>query len=128
MDFTGKAAHGGDVQMYQLNKMPANLKRVETVEGRILARGETSGHCHILTGDVEIFEDEKGNKFAAVGADGAFHQHYKEAMVTEDVFKVNKNISNCDHVKECRLEPGVYAIGIDRQYDPHEGFWEKNRD
>jgi hypothetical protein len=128
MEFTGVAAHGGDVQMYQVHELPANLKRVETVEGRILARGETSGHCHILTGDVEIFEDEQGNKFAAVGADGAFHQHYKEAMVTPETFQENRNISNCDHTKECRLEPGVYRIGIDRQYDPHDELWQRNLD
>jgi hypothetical protein len=48
--------------------------------------------------------------------------------VKEETFKINKNISDCDHTKECRIEKGIYAIGIDRQYDPHEGIWKKNKD
>jgi hypothetical protein len=120
-------AHGGDVQLYQVDKIPANAKKVTTIEGKILARGETSGHSHILTGDVELFELD-GQVFASVGKDGAFHQHIQEADITEEIFKTNRNISNCDHTKECRLEPGTYAVGLDRQYDPHEEVWRKNPD
>lgn len=120
-------AHGGDVQCYAIDKIPAGAKKVTSVEGRIIARGETSGHAHILTGDVELFELD-GQMFAAVGKDGAYHQHYKEANIKEETFTVNKNISDCDHTKDCRLPEGIYAIGLDRQYDPHEGIWRKNLD
>ena len=125
---TGRAAHGGDVQFYQVESLPEGLTRVDNVADKILARGETSGHCHIITGDVELFQGPAGEKFAVVGADGAYHQHYKESMVKEEVFSVNENISNCDHVKPCPIPAGVYRIDLDRQYDPHEGFWEKNQD
>lgn len=120
--------HGGDVQGYSIDSLPKGVKKITSIEGRIIARGETSGHSHILTGDVELFEDDKGNKFAVVGSDGAFHQHYKESMITEKTFKINKNISNCDHVKECFIPEGIYALGLDRQYDPHEEVWKKNLD
>lgn len=119
--------HGGDVQGYIINELPKNAKKVTTIEGRIIARGETSGHCHILTGDVELFELD-GQIFAVVGKDGAYHQHYKEANVKEETFKINKNISDCDHTNDCKILPGTYAIGLDQQYDPHEGLWVKNPD
>lgn len=118
---------GGDVQGYMIDSLPQGAKKATTIADRIIARGETSGHCHILTGDVELFE-LNGQKFAVVGNDGAFHQHYKEANVKKETFKINKNISDCDHTKECRLAPGTYAIGIDRQYDPHAGGWIDNKD
>jgi hypothetical protein len=120
--------HGGDVQGYQIDKLPAGAKKITDPKRKIIARGETSGHCHILTGDVELYE-LGGQAFAVVGKDGAYHQHYKEANVKEEIFKINRNISDCDHTKDCRIiEPGTYAIGIDRQYDPHEGGWKINTD
>lgn len=122
-----QAFHGGDVQGYIIAALPAGAKKIESIEGRIIARGETSGHAHILTGDVELFELD-GQTFAVVGKDGAFHQHIKEAEITTKTFKVNKNISNCDHTKDCRIEPGVYALGLDRQYDPHAELWVANPD
>lgn len=119
--------HGGDVQGYLIEKLPVGAKKIEEVQKRIIARGETSGHCHVLTGDVELFE-LNGQIFAVVGKDGAYHQHIREISVTEKTLKVNKNISDCDHTKDCKIMPGTYAIGIDRQYDPHEGQWVKNTD
>lgn len=119
--------HGGDVQGYFIEKLPANAVKVEKIEEMILAHGETSGHCHIITGDVELFK--LGEQiFAVVGKDGAYHQHIQEKAVKPSIFKVNKNISDCDHTKDCKIQPGIYAIGIDRQYDPHEGQWIKNKD
>lgn len=122
-----QAFHGGDVQGYSVASLPTGAKKITAKEAKILAHGETSGHCHILTGDVELFELD-GQVFAVVGSDGAYHQHIKETDVTNEVFKVNRNISNCDHTKDCRITQGVYAIGIDRQYDPHEEIWTKNLD
>ena len=122
-----QAFHGGDVQGYLIDQLPSGARKLERVEDLIIARGETSGHCHVLTGDVELFE-LNGQIFAVVGKDGAYHQHIQEKSVTMKTFKVNKNISDCDHTKECKIEAGIYAIGIDRQYDPHEGQWVKNTD
>lgn len=127
MKITQQYAHGGDVQFYQIEELPTRLKKLEKPTDKILARGETSGHCHILTGDVELYNDGS-NYYAVVGPDGAYHQHYREENVTEDVFQVNKNISDCDHTNDCRLVEGIYAIGIDQQYDPHEGVWTRNLD
>lgn len=124
---TKQGFHGGDVQGYLINTLPKEATRITEKSKKILAHGETSGHCHILTGDVELFE-LNGQVFAVVGSGGAFHQHIKETDVTDNVFTINRNISNCDHTKDCQIAPGVYAIGLDRQYDPHQEVWEKNPD
>lgn len=122
-----QAFHGGDVQGYSIDKLPAGAKPIINKDEKILAHGETSGHCHIITGDVQLFKLDD-QVFAVVGSDGAYHQHIKETDVTPEVFAINQNISNCDHTKDCKIGPGVYAIGIDRQYDPHEEVWVKNLD
>lgn len=116
--------HGGDVQGYSIDKLPAGAKRIDP---KPVAYGETSGHVHVLTGDVELFELD-GQTFAAVGKDGAYHQHMHESQLTADTYKVNRNISSADHTKECRIEPGVYALGIDQAYDPFENVWRKSLD
>jgi hypothetical protein len=124
---TKQGFHGGDVQGYFIDGLPKGANKIEKIEYLIIARGETSGHCHVLTGDVELFELD-GQVFAVVGKDGAYHQHIQEKSVTQKTFKVNKNISDCDHTKDCPVPPGIYAIGPDRQFDPHEGLWVKNTD
>lgn len=128
MKFTEVNFHGGDVQGYGISQLPKGLIKITRKEDKIIARGETSGHAHIITGDVELFKDDKGNLFAAVGKDGAYHQHFKESMITDKTFKTKKNISNCDHTKECLIPEGFYALGIDRQYDPHDEVWKRNLD
>jgi hypothetical protein len=129
MKFTNTNFHGGDVQGYSISELPKGLKKLTGVAERIIARGETSGHAHILTGDVEEFVDEKTNiRYAVVGSDGAFHQHYKENMIKEETYNVKRNISNCDHTKECAIPEGVYVLGLDRQYDPNAEVWIQNKD
>ncbi len=129
MKFTGVNGHGGDVQFYGITELPKGLKKVTGVAERIVARGETSGHCHIFTGDVVQYTDEKANlSYITVGPAGAWHQHFKESMVKEDTYSINKNISNCDHTKDCQVPEGVYVLGLDRQYDPNAEVWIKNKD
>jgi hypothetical protein len=113
--------HGGDVQGFSIDSLPPMAKRIKQ---QPLAYGETSGHCHILTGDVELFE-HGGKTFAVVGKDGAFHQHIKESSITPKTYKINKNISNADHTKDCKIAPGVYAIGIHQKYNPFSKVFEK---
>lgn len=128
MEFTGINVHGGDVQLYGLTALPEGERKViNDIPGRILARGETSGHCHVLTGDVEIVEID-GQKYACVGNDGAYHQHYMESRLSEQTFTENRNISDCDHVKPCWIPPGNYRIGLDQQYDPTNGTFTNNKD
>jgi uncharacterized protein YkuJ len=69
--------HQGDVQFKQIGKLPTNAKKIQN---KPIALGEHSGHMHILTGDVEMFEVD-GKIICAVGFDGARLQHIHEINV-----------------------------------------------
>ena len=62
--------HQGDVQFAAIDSIPTGAKKVKN---KPIALGEHSGHMHVLTGDVEMFEID-GRIICAVGSDGAF-QH-----------------------------------------------------
>lgn len=116
--------HGGDVQGKQIVSLP---KGAIKVQNQPIAFGETSGHCHILNGDVELFEFE-GRKYAVVGSDGAFHSHIHESSLTEQTYKTQGNLTNADHTKECRIKPGIYQLGIHKRYNPFQKVWDKVQD
>lgn len=116
--------HGGDVQGKQISELPENVVKINYTP---IAYGETSGHCHILTGDVELYE-LNGKKFAVVGSDGAYHNHVNESKITPDIWNRNANISDADHTKDCWIAPGVYQLGIHKKYNPFAKIWEKVKD
>lgn len=128
MKFTNKwNGHGGDVQFYSIDSLPQGASKIDD---QPVAFGEKSGHIHIFTGDVELFEGqhpETGElmKFAVVGSDGAFHQHMKDTTVSKETYRINKHLSNADHIKPCPLIEGVYAIGIHQRYNPYEKVFQK---
>ena len=123
MKTTGKFNwHGGDAQGFSIDKIPSGAKPI-TPEP--IAYGETSGHVHVLTGDVQLFKDDSGIMYAAVGSDGAYHQHIHDTELKPETYKVNKNISTADHTKECRIKPGNYLIGIHQKYEPFKKVFEK---
>ena len=105
------------------------LERLNDIQLKVMEETRQKWLDYIFSckNTIELFE-LNGQVFAVVGSDGAFHQHIKETDVTDNVFTINRNISNCDHTKDCQIAPGVYAIGLDRQYDPHQEVWEKNPD
>ena len=91
----------GDLQIMKVDKLPADVKKLDRKE---LAYGEVTGHAHRI--DVgELFETQDGELFLKV----------------EKLTKV----SHEEH-KTVALQPGVYRVGIKRQYTP-EG-WEAVRD
>ena len=116
--------HGGDVQGKQIVSLP---KGAIKVQNQPIAFGETSGHCHILNGDVELFE-LNGRKYAVVGSDGAFHSHVHESSLTEETYKTQGNLTNADHTKECWIKPGIYQLGIHKRYNPFQKVWDKVQD
>lgn len=116
MKYTNCNVQAGDVQLYSIDKLPKGAKRIEN---KPVAWGETSGHAHVLNGDVELFELD-GQIFAVVGKDGAFHSHIDTGAVklTPEMMRVNASLSNADHTKECVLEPDTISkVGIHQAYD-----------
>lgn len=112
--------HHGDVQFKMIDKLP---QYVVKIENKPLAYGETSGHVHVLTGNVDLFE-LKEKTFAVVGNDGARMQHVMENVLTPKCMTEVKELPVADH-KSILLPPGIYEIGIQKQYNPYEKIFER---
>jgi hypothetical protein len=115
--------HHGDVQGKMIAKLPIGAKRIEN---KPLAYGETSGHIHVLTGQVDMFEIE-GKMYAVVGHDGARLQHVMENNLTPECMTEVKELPVADH-KSILLPPGAYEFGIQKQYNPFDKVFEQVRD
>lgn len=112
--------HQGDVQFKTISKVPKGAKKVSN---KPIAYGEHSGHQHVLTGDVEMFEYE-GRLIAAVGADGARLQHCHESNFTSACWTSTKEVQKADH--ESHLLPaGVYDFYIQNAYNPYSKLMEQ---
>jgi len=111
--------HQGDVQFKSLSKLPDGAKKITQ---KPIALGEHSGHEHILTGDVELFEYE-GRIYAAVGNDGAMLQHVHESRFDGN-YKTKKVMEKADH-KPVPFAPGVYEFFIQNTYNPYAKIMEK---
>jgi hypothetical protein len=115
--------HGGDVQMLETS-VPTGAKKISH---KPLALGEKSGHMHIATGDVELFEDELSNVYVVVGPKGALLQHVHESNFNGD-YTNNNVISRADH-KPVVLKPNTtYKSGIHKRYNPLAKHWESVKD
>jgi hypothetical protein len=112
--------HQGDVQFKMIASLPNNAVKVEN---KPLAYGEVSGHVHVMTGDVDLFEIE-GKTYAVVGNDGARMQHVLEHNLKPSCMTEAKELPVADH-KSILFAPGTYEIGIQKQYNPYEKVFEK---
>lgn len=112
--------HQGDVIFRSINSLPENAI---PIKNKPIALGEHSGHCHIVTGDVELFEFE-GKLFTVVGNDGASLQHIHESNLTEKSWIEKTEIQKADH-NMIPLEKGVYEFWIQNSYNPYSKLMEK---
>lgn len=114
------AGHQGDVQFKSLDALP---KGATKIQNKPIALGEHSGHCHVLTGDVELFEIE-GRIVAVVGKQEARLQHIHESKLTEKSWTSKKEIQKADHDSHL-LEEGVYEFYIQNSFNPYKKEMEK---
>ena len=113
--------HHGDVQFKMIESLPINVK---TITNSPLAYGEVSGHVHVLTGDVEMFETGD-RRYAKVGKKQARLQHVLEGNLKDSSCMTEvKELPIADH-KSILLPPGVYEFGIQKQYDPFKKVFER---
>lgn len=117
--------HQGDVQFKSVIKIPSAAKRIEK---KPIALGEHSGHQHVLTGDYELFEDNEGNIFAAIGGDGATLQHLHESRFKG--YDKKEVLEKADHKAIVEsLKPNTnYRFGIHKKYNPFAKVWEQVND
>jgi hypothetical protein len=111
--------HQGDVQ-FKTSALPANAKAIGHTP---IALGEHSGHMHVVTGDVQLYE-VNGSIFAKVGEKGAVLQHVHQS-VFKNRYDLMEPIEKADH-KPVILQPNeTYEFGIHKRYNPFEKAWEK---
>lgn len=93
----------GDVQLIKIESIPQDA--VSLGDRKELAYGEVTGHAHRI--DIgELFQSKDGALYLKVD---------KLAKVSHEEHKTKK------------ILPGVYRVGIKRQYDPKDG-WLRVRD
>jgi len=126
MKYTGKhSGHTGDVELFSIDTLPENVKRINN---QPVALGEKSDHAHIITGDVELFQDDKGDFYAKTGKGKAWSQHTFYSKITDSMYDATEPVEVADHLP-CELLPEtIYHIGIQKQFDPYEKVWNKVRD
>lgn len=114
--------HTGDVQAVE-SALP---KSVTKIERKPVAYGEKSGHLHVITGDYEMFEEEKTKDvYVTVGPGGALSQHVHETIWKKAGFDTQELLEKADH-KPARLLPNkTYRIGIHQAYNPYKKIQEK---
>lgn len=112
--------HQGDVQFAQIASIPAKATKIQN---RPIAYGEHSGHQHVLTGDVQLFELD-GRIYAAVGIDGARLQHCHESNFTDKCWTTTEEIAVADH-KSHLLPEGIYEFFIQNSFNPYSKLMEK---
>lgn len=88
------------------------MKKQERIN-RIIARGETSGHSHIVVGDATIIRD---NEKITITVDGKCAiKHLLEQPFVEE----GKEVWTKEH-KDISLKKGVYEVVRQREFDPYE--------
>lgn len=112
--------HQGDVQFVAVESIPGAAKKVAN---KPIALGEHSGHMHVLTGDVEMFEFE-GRIICAVGSDGARLQHVHESNFSNECYESTKELPIADHGSHL-LPAGNYEFYIQNSYNPYSKLMEK---
>lgn len=112
--------HQGDVIFSNIESIPKNANKIPN---RPIALGEHSGHMHVLTGDVELFEID-GRIIASIGNDGARLQHIHENNFNPKLWKTTEELKMADH-KSHLLPKGLYEFWIQNSYNPYSKLMEK---
>lgn len=89
---------------------------------RILARGEFSGHCHVITGDV-LIEEIQGKTIITVTEDSNASLRH----LIEDKWMEGVELWTKEH-DDIKLEPGKYEFCQQQVFDPLTKRIENARD
>jgi hypothetical protein len=91
----------GDVRLLRVSDVPNGAIPVKRQErGYILAEGEATGHAHVITKDIELYEH-----------DGVLYLKNEQEVT----------IQHEEH-KPVTLSPGTWRVGRVREKDMLEGF------
>lgn len=105
LDFQFNQALHGDVIIEKIEKLPKNFESLRNEPNSALAYGEATGHLHKLF----RFGEETGSAAFAlkITDDGVKYLKVDEPTV----------LKHQEHEPRV-IPPGIYRIGIQREYDP----------
>lgn len=93
----------GDLSFHPIKEVPRDVIEIIHNGKYVLARGEHTGHQHVLTLDkpeeLKIFKDATGRMFFAIS------EKTRNAVITHE-----------EH-KTIVLEPGIYEMRHEREFD-----------
>jgi len=76
----------GDLSFHSIKEMPNDIKETKN---NVLALGETTGHKHVVTGDVQIFQDTLGNTYIKVnGKASVTHEEHRKVELKKGLYKM----------------------------------------
>lgn len=94
---------------------------MKRVKHNIIARGEVSGHSHIATGAVDVYEQD-GEIILDVYGEAAIKHLLEEAFVKE-----GREVWTGEHA-DIPLKPGKYKYVAQVEYDPYDEVIRKVQD
>lgn len=89
---------------------------------RVIARGEISNHCHVVTGDADVKHNEAGEILIEVGKEGAVLKH-----LLESEWMAGKEVWTKEHT-DIHLQEGSYKYVPQIEYDPYNEVIQQVRD
>jgi hypothetical protein len=96
-------ARHGDLSFHPITEIPKDAEKINHNGKFVLARGEHTGHAHVLTLDkpeeLKIFKDATGRMFFAIS------EKTRNAVITHE-----------EH-KTIVLAPGIYEMKHEREFD-----------
>jgi hypothetical protein len=104
------AARHGDLLIVKVDTIPAGLK----LTNNVLAYGETTGHKHRLTGQVEVFDNTDHRLMGTVPT------KYFQALEPQELVH--------EEHKPIHIEEGMYAVIHEREFDFFEQEIRRVRD
>lgn len=90
----------GDVLFQEINVLPKGVKPQERNGVLIVARGEATGHNHVITQDTAVLWELKGELYLEVGEVVVItHEEHKPMPIPTGIYKVGR-VQEYDYFEE----------------------------
>lgn len=118
MKILSQYGHQGDTQIFAIDEIPANAKKVNK---QYIAASERSGSFHALCGNYDMYEVEEG--FLLDVKEECVLNHSLESVLKESGISLSdsKVLPKKDH-RHSILPIGKYIVGIQNRFDPMENI------
>lgn len=102
-----KVCAQGDVYIRKIDKLPANVERVEQINGKVIVTHSETGHHHVM--DAEAVTMYR------------LPDSIMDCLLVVDKPAALEHLRSFDTHEPILFEPGVYHVRRQREYTP-EGF------